>query len=427
MYLATMVKAQEKALSEFTAWQPKLSASADEGDDLKLKGMTEVAAGALLQLCSAHSQGTHPKADINQVIALTDDLARKYPGVETSTYAPVLYFLRLQTAYKLQEAMKTVDEKELQRLTAIVEDAWTTLKGFPEFGYLSHACNTAATFHLKVSQKLRDAAGAMPDPATLARITKIESRALELYLELFHIAPKQPINTYRYVIGRFKARGGITDYRAIVTVASTCVETYEGTRTALLDEKAFLLVKAELGMALARTEAYAKAKSVLAAVDKAFEKGYQKRLDAWKRLDDAYRKDRLRNRHPGLKPVRGAAQRAVREWLARSYLETDDKDKYGETIEIYNDLLFGLRRSRDKESREKYVELLYWLCETLRRQGDLDAGLGLLTRGMLSYNEIIGSKDQAPRYRALLTRYRHDAGNKKVLLDIINDILKQLK
>ncbi|NQT89440.1 hypothetical protein HQ560_21910 [bacterium] len=423
---AKLAEAFEKTLAEYAAKAPKLRASEDEADADKLKQLTEIAGATLLQYCNAHMQGLHPKVDLNEIITRTNDLAKDYPGVETSSSAPILYFLRLRAAYAQFEKMAALDEKELKRVTDIIESTWTTLKTFPDFKYISHACSTCANFRLKVAKKIQEAAGKTPSPAALEKISANESRALELYLELLTIAPAQPLNTYRYIIGRLKARGGDADYRAIVTVGATCLETYDMSKTPRTQQHNLRLIQTDYGIALGRTGAYAKSKPVLEEIDNVSEAAYQDRLGSWKKRNAAHRQDDRRNPAPGLKPIRRSEHRRVREWLARAYLETHDKANYAKAEGIYNDLGFALRRGRDAPTRKKYIEAIYRLIRTLLLQGNLEAGLGHLVRGLESYGDIIKSSTEIRRFRTLVNGYRKAAAGKKELLGIINDILKQL-
>jgi hypothetical protein len=422
--LAAMADAFGKVLAEYAQRIPKLQ---DEEDAEKRDRLVDIVAATLTQLVGAHYRGLLPNG--TQVLELTDDLETRYPGIGKTDYAAQLLYYRMAGAYSL---IDKADPEQAARLAAVIEEGWKAIQNYKEFEHLDGACNLCAQLYLKIAKRIREEevpkATDAEKPALLQQAKEADARSLDFYLQLFEKAPQQKLATYYYVVHAFRQRGEIADFRQIIKVASQAIELYDGQATDPADRKTLLILKGTLGIAYAKAEKYSQAIEVLEAVNAVYDQEYEDRLKAWEAKKARHEENPRRFPKPPGKPVRSQTHSEFREWLARCYLLAESRDKYAKAVAIYVEFADDARRDE-----ERYLEVIYWLCEAYRRQGDLESAVLRLFRAISSRAQAARGEAFAERYRALVARVGQDAAKladssvKRRLLETLQDIAELLK
>jgi len=393
--------------------------------------LTEVVAAGLAVYTGIHFSGYLD--DPEKVLELTAGLAERFPGVDQTTNAPVLYFNRMRAAYLL--ILREKDAEKAAQLVPIINQMWTVLQRFPEFRSLDRAAAMGAQAHINVAEKLEALAKKTPDAAEKAKLHKrvvaARDRGLEFYLELIEVAPRQRLATYRYILYHLRTRKHepkSRDYRKIVEIAPKVIELFKDDRRAA--EQLFY-VKITLGVALAELGKCKEAIPVLEEVHNILEGRYQKEFRKFKKEQAEFKENpkRFLKRHkrPPKAPLRYARHPEVMDYLALCYLEGKVHTKYQGAARLY-DILRGLY-ARD---RIKSQEVLYRLCETLRRlkrYGDVLKFVGIaLLRGSVSGSKAIkDGKGSVRDFRELIRQLRREIPKgQKNLIDQCDEVLRQL-
>jgi len=372
-------------------------------------------------------------AQPQQVIALTDDLETACPSITKAYSYPLIIYNRMRAAYNL--AHKATAE-QLPPLLKILDGCWATIQGFKEFRYLANACKICAASYNLLATRLDEQAKKTDDPAAKASLAKraaaARDRSLDFYIRLLELVPKQPIQTYRYVVYHLYHRRHdpkSADYRKVAELVPKAIELYETQKSAADD---LLRLKATLGACLCRLAQYRDAITILEALDKPLEAAFQQRMANYQKqraLHDLYP-----DRYPLPKlPVRRGLHLEIRRWLARAYLLGVARSKYPVATTICAEDL----RLYDR-SKAEYWDLLYWLCESLRRQGKFEQVIRFVSRpvaatgGKMGDGIVEDQKGASRDFRDLLVKLRSDINaltdtkRKNQLMPFVEQYLKQL-
>jgi len=144
--------------------------------------------------------------------------------------------------------------------------------------------------------------------------------------------------------------------------------------------------------------------------------------------------DQYPDRYPLPKlPVRRGLHLEIRRWLARAYLLGVARSKYPVATTICAEDL----RLYDR-SKAEYWDLLYWLCESLRRQGKFEQVIRFVSRpvaatgGKMGDGIVEDQKGASRDFRDLLVKLRSDINaltdtkRKNQLMPFVEQYLKQL-
>ena len=427
--LKTMLDAFQAVLDLHKKRMPELQG---EEHDAERKRLIDIATAALTIYVDIHLRP--PVSKPLKALELTDNLTQNYPGIGQAPTYGVLVFNRMHAAYVL---VRDGDAAQGAKYLPVIEDCWKVLQAVPEFRYLDKACGMGADAYGRYSKKLEELQKTATDAAAKAdldkRIVAARDRGLEFYLELVQRAPRQTIRTYRYIIYQLETRPHepkSADLRKILEIAPKAIELHEHDRRAADD---VLQIKATLGIAYCKLDSYRSAIPVLEEIDGVLEAEFQKRVAQFEKLKAAHERDP--NRVPKPKsPQRRAVHLEVRQWLALSYLEANQATKYKDAEKIYADHLRLYQREAPA-----YWENLYWLCETLRREGNHTDALGQIERasfstgGTFGDKVVKGEKGTSKDFRDLTIRIRSDverlpnSQKKADLLASCERILKQIK
>jgi len=372
-------------------------------------------------------------AQPRQVITLTNDLETAYPSITKAYSYPLIIYNRMRAAYSL--AHKATAE-QLPPLLRILDGCWATIQGFKEFRYLANACKICAASYNLLASRLDEQAKKTTDPAAKASLAKraaaARDRGLDFYIRLLELVPKQSIQTYRYVVYHLYHRRHdpkSADYRKIAELVPKAIELYEGQSGAADD---LVSLKATLGACLCRLGQYRDAIVLLEALDKPLEAAFQQRMANYQKQRALH--DQYPDRYPMPKlPVRRGLHLEIRHWLARSYLLAMARSKYPIAATICAEDL----RLYDR-SKAEYWDLLYWLCESLRRQGKFEQVIRFVSRpvtatgGKMGDGIVEDQKGSSRDFRDLLLKLRDDINalsdtkRKNQLAPFVEQYLKQI-
>jgi len=404
--LKAMVAAFDKLIAFYKTRAPQLK---EEGETDRLQRLVDVTAAGLAVLCDAYLQPY-----LNQparVLELTGGLKRTYPGIETAYTFPVLYFNRMRAAYVL---VRDGTVAQADTYLPIVEECWKIVQGFDQFRYIDKVCGMGADAYNRTAKKLdeeiKKATGAAAKAALEKRAAAARDRGLEFYIELIQVAPRQSVRTYRYILYQLENRPHepkSADYRLITEIAPKVVALFAKDRGAAEQVEH---IKTTLGITYCRLEKYRDAMPLLEDVDKSLDSVYQRRMATYEKLKARHEKNPKRYEKPKL-PMRRALHLEVRKWLARSYLESAARTKYKVAERIYSEDLRIYQRNVPE-----YWDILYWLCETYRREGLYEEILKQIDRAIITTAKQMGNrvvkegKGTSRDFRDLLLRMRRDVG-----------------
>ena len=438
--LAAMAARFHDLLEHAEAALPKLPGDDGAGERRRI---LDPLARCLAGVCEMHlKRGTQGAAG---VIELAAEAERACPGIAELPAFPFVVYARLRAA-DLLLAGSTIQEH--QRLAATLEQGWTALAKHPDFRGLAHACWLAANACDRLAARLDEAAKTAPDPAAKADLGKqaaaARDRGLACYVQLVQVAPDQPIGIYRRVLSQLLERPHepkSADYRQIANLGPKAVELHKALRDAFgplsrsgvpLGEAYnrqpeqrpaidLLLAESALGIAHCRLGNWRDALPLLEEVHRVAEAVHQTRLAALARDG---RQERV---------AREALHLAARRWLPRCYLELAASSKYeaARTI-LFEDLSLY---ARDKP---EHWDTLYWLCETLRREGRHEDALKLVRLDALRTQGAMGTgvggdgKGTRDDFRRLVVQLQRDVARlddparRSALLASAAEALRQL-
>ena len=408
----------------FDTYRTKVPELKDKGDAAAVERLVNVVGAAVAMYTDFYLRD--PVKDPKVVLDLTNDLAKRFPGIDKTAGYPVIIFSRMRAAYTL---IGGADSAAGAKLLAIVEETWKTLGTFPDFRYLDKAAAMAAQSNNVVAKACDTEAKAVADKAAKDRLTalaeKYRATAIEYYLQLIEIAPRQTLRTYRYILYSLKTRDHTPkseDYRRIVEIAPKIIDLFKRNRQA---EEDLLFVQAALGIAYAELGKHREAIAPLEAVDDVYEKRYQDDYLPYRVAKRKYDEDPERNPKPGRPPRRAAAQPEVMEQLALCYLQAKASDKYERALRTY----ITLTRLYQSQP-EKYWTAFYNLCVTYQRLGQYEDAVKQIDRAWLRSPTLGNRKSQfrdlVAAIQASVTRLE-DAARKAALEPEIQRLLDNLR
>jgi len=339
-----------------------------------------------------------------KVIELTSDLKRTYPGIETSPNYGFITYNRMRAAYTLAT---TASGPAAARALAVLEDTWKEIKTFEDFKYLANACKMGANAHNKLAQQFEAEAKKQRDPAAKAKLQNQaiaeRSRALSFYLELLEVAPRQTLNTYRYVLYQLDKRPHepkSADYRKMIELANKALELFGGDQVAT-DEIA--QVRLMLASAHCRLGAWRDAIPILEQINAAYEKEYQRRLRRYEQAKALHEKNPARYPTPRY-PARHPIQAQAREWLGRAYIQTNARSKFKDAQSFFADQL----RLYPKFDSPKAWRSMYLLCMAFRLDGRYEDAVKCLFRAaaVIDRNPIASGEASRKDFLAEAARLR---------------------
>ncbi|MBL7222288.1 MAG: hypothetical protein ISS72_00405 [Candidatus Brocadiae bacterium] len=414
--LGEMLAGFQKLLDYYRTAAPKLTGEANA----EARGRLVAVVGAgLLMLADSYIRPylNNPK----KVIELTDDLEKRYPGIEKTPSASALYMKRMHAAYVVITQAKTA--AEAVPVLGIVEESWKAVRKFPDFQFLDRAASIGAYSYLSVASKYDEEAKKLADAAAKKQLAdkaaQARYRAVAFYVELLRSSPKQELKIYRYVLQTLKSGGKAEDYKTIIELAPKAIALYGRSRRSFAD---VLLIRGILGHAHYGLRQYAEAIPYLSAVETYHEKAYQEARRKYEEQKAAYERDPGRFRRAPSPPRRNAAQPDAKEKLAFCYLASSQRDKYEWLERAYNDLL---RIYASKP--EKFWIIRYNLCETYRRRDKHGDAIKLIDRFHMRDSGMGGSASKE-RFRRLVGLIRKDIdklddANLKATLKLLADEL----
>jgi len=434
-----MVAAFQGLLSHCRAALPELS-----GEGRKRGELLSLAGSALAELCDASLADKPPQP--THVLALTAALTDDYPGIDGTRLFPRLLHARVKAAERLTRREGGDDPEQH---IATLEAAWQALRKSPDSPWLPSACPLAARAYSRLGDRL--AARARPAEATAAR-----RRAGDLYVELLEAAPTQPIAVCRYALWHLLERAATPktpDYAMAARLGLQALEDHKELRgsfpalrrltipladarsklTRLEGPIGLLSVQALTAAALCRLGRYPEALASLAEVEAIGEAVHRNRLARYAEEERVFKAGRSRRPRPR-RPVREAFHRDARRWLARCILETQASTRYDAARAIHLDALLLYDRTQPEHWGH-----LYWLCETLRRQGRFEeivkplARAAWATEGRMGNGIVTDAKGSRTDFLALVRRLRpdvarlRDAARRQRLLPHIDALAAQLR
>jgi len=421
--VARMRASFDKLLAYYKTKYPELKR---EGDQDAIDRLVGVVGAALAMYTDFYLRP--PYKDSNRVLEITTDLQKQYPGVESSPGFPVICFSRMRAAYSL---MAKADLDTGRKLLRVVEDTWKTLGSFSEFRYLDKAAAMAAQCHFEMSKKLTALAKTATDKAKQQGLEQQagehKARALDFYLQLVALAPRQTLRTYRYILHSLRSREHklkSEDWRKIVALAPKVIEMFKGDRRAAAD---LLFVKATLGIAYHGLKNYREAIPPLQEVDDAYEKHYQDQLLPYRERKRKWQEDPNRNPKPGRPPRRHASQPEIMEKLAFCYLAASSRSHYDRALKTY---IVLTRIYAPKPA--KYWIVFYNLCETYRRLDLFEQAVKQIDRAYLR-DPSMGGRSSKARFLGLVGRIQREVAKLKntqraaTLEPMIKRLLKNLR
>jgi len=367
-----------------------------------------------------------------KVLELTaTGLEKRYAGIEPTPYYGLALFYRIRAAYFLTKA----DPDHADPNLTILEDSWKTLREkVKDFQYLDKAAATGAGAYGLVAERLDTLLKTAQDPAELAkvndpelrkrladpaevkkiadRVTVVKNRALEFYFQLLDANPKQPLNTYRFIVMSLYTRDVAprsNDFRKITKMAPDIIEEIKGENDPALIAIANQL-KAVLGISHAQLNQFAEAIPILEEVDAGYEKNYQEAMKRWtkfkeqKEEHEAKKDPRAARMKVPDQPARPAFQPDVKYWLGRSYLGGAVRDKYPTAVKLFTQLI---TISAASSNLPKYWEAFYWYCEANAKMGNYGDAVGQINRAVLRDPNLY-SKENKARFIQFLSRIRPD-------------------
>ena len=420
---ASMRAAFDKLFAYYKTKAPELK---KKGEDDAVERLTAVVGAAMAMYTDFYIRP--PAKDPARVLELTTGLTRRFPGIETTAGYPVMVYSRMRAAYT---QIVHADPDTGAKLLPIVDETWKALGKFPEFRYLDKAAAMAAQSHIALAKSIEKAAGAVKDDkakaALTARATGHRDKAIEYYLQLVAIAPRQSLRTYRYILHSLKTRDHTPkseDYRHITELAPKIIEIFRKDPRAAED---LLSVKVSLGIAYYHLQKYREAIPLLEDVDDTYEKRYQDDFKPYRIARRKWQEDPGNNPKPGLPPRRAAAQPDAMEKLAFCYLAADSKGKYERAERTYVTLTRLYSRNPDK-----YWVVFYNLCETYRRLEKHEEAVKQIDRAYLR-DPTLGDRSSKARLRALVARIQknvaklEDVKRKSAIEPLIKRLLDNLR
>ena len=442
--LRAMLADLEKRLGECRETLPKLK------EDDRQAAAEALAVGLALAVEACREGRLNQPERIRE---LTADMTKAYPAIERTRLFPFLVYARMRAASALADASSG---QRLDELIAALEEGWKTLQATKDSRYLAGACSLCAAACDKLARLLEAKAAKAADRAAKADLAKraaaARDRSLDFYLTFLQDASDPPIATWRYVLQSLLARAHepkSADYRTIAELGSQAIRRYKnlskvvgglGRLAVPLAEAPdehqpaidLLHVEAAVATAHCRLGNFRDAMPLLEEVSGTLEAIYQRRMAAYEKLKQQYERDPRRHPKPDM-PGRGAVHLDARRWLARCILETGAQASYPairraclEDLPLY---------TRDTA---QYWDILYWLCETLRRLGlheevakHVDRAL-FTSQGRMGDALVKDGKGTRRDFRELVARARQDVGQlgddarKKRLLPLFDGLLKQL-
>lgn len=382
--IASMKTAFSKLFDYFRAKAPDLKA---KGEDEAVERLINIVGAAVAMYTDFYLRD--PVKDPKVVLALTDDLTKSYPGIEKTPGYPVVIFSRMRAAYSL---IPSSDPAAGAKLLATIEAAWKLLGTFPDFRYLDKAAAMAAQSNIVMAKNLETRAktAAAAEKATLTRQAGgYRTQAIEYYLQLIDVAPRQSLRTYRYILYSLKTRANPRkgdDWNRIIKIAPKIIDLFKRDPGA---EEDLLFVKSALGIAYAERGRHAEAIKPLEEVDDVYEKRYQDAYLPWRKRKHAYDQDPENAPKPGRPPKRSGAQPEIMEKLAFCYLKAKASDKYERALRTY----ITLTRLYQRQP-EKYWSVFYNLCMTYQRLGRYEDAAKQIDRAWRRDPTLGGRKSQ---------------------------------
>lgn len=415
------LRAMEEALHALfvhhRAAYPKL---VEQGADEGARHLVDVMASALVLQTDALLRP--PIEDPRRVLALTDALAREYPGIDGSSRLPLIYYNRLRAACALLS--NESDPNALLRLRGL-QDSWIVLKR-TEGAYRARAAVLAAQTFTAFGRRLDALAAETADPgkkaSLVAKARRQYDRGLDFYIELLHAEPGQPARRLRYIVHRLRTREHdpkSADHRQIVAIVPRAIERLADDAETVLD------LKTALGVARQCLGQHRDAIPPLEEADDILERSYQAGLQRYRQAQSDWEENGRRSRRPPRPPRRDARHPAVKQALASSYLAVSRRESYERALDAW----IVLVRLYDR-TPERYREVAPGLCETLRRLGRLEDAARNIDRLLRRPSEFHPRRD---RLRDLVARIRADAvklpdaARRDELLPFIDGLLEQLR
>ncbi len=418
-----MTAAFDQLFAYYKAAAPELR---KKGEKDTLERLTGVVGAAMAMYTDFYLRP--PAKDAAKVLELTTGLTERFPGIDKTPGYPVMVFSRMRAAYTLIVA---ADPDAGAKLLPTMQEAWRTLRAFPDFRYLDKAAAMAAQSNIALAKTLEKAAEAASDPkakaALAARATTRRDSAIDYYLQLVALAPRQSLRTYRYILHSLKTREHepkSEDYRRIVELAPKIIEMFRKDPRAADD---ILSIQSALGIAYYHLQKYREAIPVLEAVDDVYEKRYQDALAPYRAARRKWEEDPKHNPRPDRAPRRAAGQPETMERLAFCYLAANTTSKYERAERTYITLTRLYQRKP-----EKYWVVFYNLCETYRRRGSFEEAAKQIDRAWLR-DPTLGGRASKARFRSLVARIQtgiaklEDAQRKAAIEPLVNRLLDDLR
>lgn len=377
---------------------------------------------------------------------------RKYPGIEAVATPPaygLALFYRIRAAYALVRA----DPDHADPNLAILEDGWKSLcEKTKQFPHLDKAAATGAGAYGLVADRLDtlvktaqtpeelkkvtdpELLKRLSDPAEVqkmaARVLVLKNRSMDFYFQLIAANPKQPLNTYRFIIMTLYQRDVMPrtpDFRKIVELTPPLLEELKDDTDPTITAVA-LQLKAVLGICYAQLNQFDNAIPILEEVDTAYEKSYQENLKNWtdrktkKEEYEAKKDPRALKTKVGDQPARAAFQPDAKYWLGRSYLGGNVAPKYPAAVKLFTQLITIHNAT---QAWPKFWDVFYWYCEANVKMGNFADAVGQINRIILR-DPNLHDKETKARFLQFLRRIKPDVDKDPKLRDQLDEILKTL-